>query len=194
MKSSLLPMLLLAGCAATPAPEPAPTRSALYDGFVGQRFAWDHVSGVSGETIHYADGTMVYDSDGRERTAAWTLSVDDRYCMNAGDYDQVCFTLIPAPAGYASEDGTFRYARLPDAPRGPFIGTAPYDASIYDAPVYGAPTARLDATPPTPGPGGVPVYGAPLHDDAMGYDASIFTDATGLGAASELPLVGGPAD
>ena len=179
MKRSLLPTILLASCAAVPAPESAPTQSALLGGFAGQRFAWDHVSGVSGETIHYADGTMIYDSDGRARTAAWTLSVDDRYCMNAGGYDEVCFTLVPTPTGYASEDGTFRYARLPDAPQDAFIGTAP-----------------LDATPPAPGPGGVPVYDAPLYD-GMGYDASIYDTpqgATGFGAAAELPLVGGPAD
>lgn len=196
MKSYLLPMILLAGCVSAPEPEPAPTQSALYDGFVGQRFAWDHVSGVSGETMHYADGTMVYDSNGRERSAPWTLSVDDRYCMNAGEYEQVCFTLVPTPTGYASQDGTFRYERLPDP-----IGTTPYGAG-FDAPAYGAPAEPFDATRPPPGTDAAPAYDAPGYNDAMGYDASIYDtpadgaplDATGFSTASELPIVTSPID
>lgn len=171
MTRYFLPLVLLAACAQTP--EPEPLQSTLRDGFVGQRFAWDHDSGVSGEAIHYADGTMVYDSDGRERTSRWTLSADDRYCMNAGDYDQVCFQLQATSLGFASTDGTFRYTPIGgaavDAYGAPYLSGAPY----VDAPGPDTASSPMDPVTDAPTPFDAPAYGGSTFG-AASYGADTY--------------------
>ncbi|WP_299362544.1 hypothetical protein [uncultured Paracoccus sp.] len=87
------------------------TSSELRDGFLGERFQWKHVAGVGGETIHNADGTMTYDSDGVVRDARWTFS-DGTFCVNAGENDELCITLVANGDGFAAEDGSLTYAPI----------------------------------------------------------------------------------
>ncbi|PZX19759.1 hypothetical protein LX81_00220 [Palleronia aestuarii] len=106
MTRALLAALILAGC--SPAVTET-TRSGLPEGFVGTPLEWDHASGAGGSVIHFADGTMTYDLRGETRTARWSYSEDGMYCMNAGEPDADCFTLIAVPGGFASDDGIFEY-------------------------------------------------------------------------------------
>lgn len=87
------------------------TTSEFQDNFLGKKFQWKHSSGVGGETIHNADGTMIYDTNGTVRNASWTFK-DDTFCVNAGESDELCFTLVGNGDGFAAEDGSIAYTPL----------------------------------------------------------------------------------
>ncbi|WP_181708540.1 hypothetical protein [Chthonobacter rhizosphaerae] len=76
--------------------------------FIDKPFTWTHTSGVGGSTIHKADGSMVYDLNGKTRTAKWAIK-KGKFCINAGDSDEACFALVANGKVFKSEDGKLVY-------------------------------------------------------------------------------------
>jgi hypothetical protein len=76
--------------------------------FIGKKFTWKHESGAGGKTIHNADGTMVYDTDGKKRTTRWKIS-GKKFCVNADEADEWCFVLVKKGKTFTSDDGSIVY-------------------------------------------------------------------------------------
>lgn len=103
IKYSLLATALASSAIAQPLDE-----AAIKENFIGTPFSWSHSSGAGGKTIHNADGTMVYDNNGAERSANWRMD-GANFCVNANEADEICFVLIANENGFVSEDGSFNY-------------------------------------------------------------------------------------
>lgn len=110
MRRAILSGMVVIGlCIASPVAFAAGLSSEeIEDGFIGKPFTWKHKSGVGGATIHNADGSMVYDANGKERTAKWAIK-EKTFCVNVGEKDEWCFTLVRDGDAFKSDDGSIVY-------------------------------------------------------------------------------------
>lgn len=51
---------------------------------------------------------MVYDTDGKKRTAKWKMS-GKKFCVNADESDEWCFVLMKKGKTFTSDDGSIVY-------------------------------------------------------------------------------------
>ncbi|MFT5425397.1 MAG: hypothetical protein ACI9ZT_000323 [Gammaproteobacteria bacterium] len=109
---------VIASCANTPVDEGVVdnskqrlTTAQFNDAFIDQEMNWTHKTGAGGKMILNADGTMIYDVNGKTRKAKWILK-NDEFCVNVGEKDETCLVLISMDSGFASEDGSFTYQMI----------------------------------------------------------------------------------